>query len=250
MGRKKFFEPLKMSKYILWGIVVILVLILNYWYLKKYLSFNSSYATDYQVKEDTLAQYRNPAVAGLFYEASPQELSKNVDGYLKTGTFTHSINYQPKMIIVPHAGYAYSAGTAAKAYVLLQKYADKIKLLLLGYKNIGRGAEYHKGFTQSLRQSIRADYLKEKIPELFDKLGGVFFDNLAIEQLRLFKDHLVTQEQIDLFYMGDEGEQSFYLDLVDGTYAKSSCEPKENTYKIESDNVNDLFKNIRDNLRD
>ena len=132
MIRKKKIETLKTSQYILWGMLIVALLVLNYWYLEKYLSFNSSYITEYQAPIDNLAQYRNPSVAGLFYSASPKELGEDVDAFLRAG---HFVGYQtkPKMIIVPHAGYMYSAATAGKAYVLLQEYAATIKnIILLG----------------------------------------------------------------------------------------------------------------------
>lgn len=133
MARKKKIAPLQISQYILWGMIIVALLILNYWYLEKYLSFNSSYITDYQAPEDNLAQYRNPAVAGLFYSASPKELEKNVDEFLKAGYFNNNQDRLPKMIIVPHAGYIYSAGTAGKAYALLQGENSTIKnIILLG----------------------------------------------------------------------------------------------------------------------
>ena len=128
---KKSQEPLKMDKYILWICLGIALLVLNYWYWSKYLYSNSRYITDYQVKEDSLASYRDPAVAGLFYAAQAKELSANVDKYLQAGQFEQYNSYLPKIIIVPHAGYVYSGSTAAKAYALLQKNARTIKNILL-----------------------------------------------------------------------------------------------------------------------
>ena len=110
--KKKNIEPWQISRYVLWGTVIVAFLILNYWYLGKYLSFNSSYITDYQAQEDVLLQYRNPAVAGIFYDGRERELSQSVDQYLEAGKFRDHLDYQSKIIIVPHAGYAYSAGTA------------------------------------------------------------------------------------------------------------------------------------------
>lgn len=133
MNRKQNTEPSKWKRYVLWGCVAAALLVLNYWYLDKYLSANSGYITAYRPGEDDLAQYRNPAVAGLFYSAQPAELSGHVDQYLQSGRFSRYSGYQPKIMIVPHAGYIYSAGTAGKAYAVLQKYAPQIKnVILLG----------------------------------------------------------------------------------------------------------------------
>ena len=134
MGRKKKkeIEPSKITKYIIRGCIIVAIIILNYWYWDKYLSANSKYVTNYQAKEDVLAQYRNPAVAGLFYMAQPEKLSKNVEQYIQqSGEFKFTYNHYPKMLIVPHAGYEYSAGAAGKAYATLQGAAAKIKKVLL-----------------------------------------------------------------------------------------------------------------------
>jgi len=142
MSRNQPTEPSKLRRYILWGCFIIALLVLNYWYLNKFLSSNSNYITAYTPMEDDLAQYRNPAVAGLFYSAQPGVLSSQVDEYLQSGRFVKHIGYQPKIIIVPHAGYSYSAGTAAKAYTILQKYADNIKnVILLGPAHYYDGKE-------------------------------------------------------------------------------------------------------------
>src|SRR4029079_15165344 len=57
---------------------------------------------------------RPPAVAGLFYPDDAHELRAAVSAYLaqhQTGT----AGAPPKALIVPHAGYIYSGGTAAAA---------------------------------------------------------------------------------------------------------------------------------------
>jgi len=133
VSKDKNIEAPVLRRYIFWGILIVFLLGLNYWYLNKYLSSNSDYITSYQPKEDNLSQYRHPAVAGLFYSALPSELSAQIDEYLQSGKFIKYSAYQPKILIVPHAGYMFSAETAAKAYLSLQKYASSVKnIILLG----------------------------------------------------------------------------------------------------------------------
>ena len=64
-----------------------------------------------------LQRVRSAAVAGLFYPADGQALSKAVDGLLDTAPD----HYIPRLkgLVCPHAGYAYSGRTAAAAYKLL-----------------------------------------------------------------------------------------------------------------------------------
>lgn len=73
---------------------------------------------------------REPAVAGTFYPANPQQLHQILDQLLidaETG------NKVPKAIIVPHAGYIYSGPVAATAYARLIKAHDLItRVVLIG----------------------------------------------------------------------------------------------------------------------
>ena len=71
---------------------------------------------------------RQPAVAGLFYPAQPGLLQQQVLQYLQQATTTGP---RPRALIVPHAGYVYSAPVAASAYHLLQACADTIKRVVL-----------------------------------------------------------------------------------------------------------------------
>lgn len=131
MKDKSDIDYKKLTNYILIALAAIAVLWLNYCSLDAHISSNSQLITDYRPKEDELAQYRNPAVAGIFYSEDKTRLDSEVAHYLsKAGSLSE---YQPRILIVPHAGYIYSATTAAKAYGRLSKYAGKIKnVILLG----------------------------------------------------------------------------------------------------------------------
>lgn len=73
---------------------------------------------------------RPPAVAGLFYPIDPIALSRDVSRYLAEAK---EFPYRPKAIIVPHAGYIYSAPIAASAYRLLEPLRGRIsRVVLLG----------------------------------------------------------------------------------------------------------------------
>lgn len=75
---------------------------------------------------------RQPAVAGTFYPSHPELLENGVRALLTSAT-PNSINYCPKALIVPHAGYIYSGATAAAAYACLAKSAVAItRVVLLG----------------------------------------------------------------------------------------------------------------------
>lgn len=60
---------------------------------------------------------REPAVAGTFYTADPDQLAREVRGYLAQA----ATGPQPPGVIVPHAGHVYSGPVAAHAYARLQR---------------------------------------------------------------------------------------------------------------------------------
>ena len=120
-----------LRRFILIAVAVILLGMLNYAYFKKQISSNDEKITDYVKEEDPMEKYRDPAVAGIFYADTPDMLSQEVESYLHN--FKTANGEKPKILIVPHAGYQYSGYAAAKAYRGLEKYADKIKnVILLG----------------------------------------------------------------------------------------------------------------------
>jgi AmmeMemoRadiSam system protein B/AmmeMemoRadiSam system protein A len=73
---------------------------------------------------------RPPAVAGFFYPANARQLSDAVDGYLAEAGNAGEARF-PKAIIVPHAGYVYSAPIAAPAFAALRKAADQVRRVVL-----------------------------------------------------------------------------------------------------------------------
>lgn len=105
--------------------------------------------------------------------------------------------------------------------------SNEKKLLILGYKYVGRGEDYfNKPKDNRSFEQIRK-YLVNKVinyNSVVEKLGffgwSIGFDNLAIEQLRL-KDAL-TSEQWDKFYMGQDFSHSMYIDAVSKTFSPSS----------------------------
>ena len=119
----------RIANYVIIGILVVAFLGLNWWSLRTYLSSNSKTINDFQISEDEMPNTREPAVAGIFYASELKQLDKEVEHYLaaqyRPGTA------RPEILIVPHAGYVYSAPVAAQAYLQLQNYADNIKNVIL-----------------------------------------------------------------------------------------------------------------------
>lgn len=83
--------------------------------------------------------YRMPAVAGSFYPDNAQDLAIMLEQVFARATENscsapaQKIEPQPKMLVVPHAGYVYSGAVAALAYEKIIPWADDIsRVVLLG----------------------------------------------------------------------------------------------------------------------
>lgn len=73
---------------------------------------------------------RPPAVAGLFYPGQPGALRSEL-GALLDPVRTARAGRPPKVLIVPHAGYAYSGSVAAVAYAQLQAESRGVRRVVL-----------------------------------------------------------------------------------------------------------------------
>jgi AmmeMemoRadiSam system protein B len=79
-----------------------------------------------------MATVRPPAVSGLFYPASAEELRSAVEEYLREASSRNGAPV-PKAIIAPHAGYVYSGPIAGSAFQALAAAASTIeRVVLLG----------------------------------------------------------------------------------------------------------------------
>jgi AmmeMemoRadiSam system protein B len=76
---------------------------------------------------------RQPAVANLFYPGQADELHASINHYLAGAKQTYSGNnrQQPKVLVLPHAGYVYSGAIAASGYQLLTRFRDNIRRVVL-----------------------------------------------------------------------------------------------------------------------
>lgn len=73
-------------------------------------------------------RYRDAAVAGHFYPASAKQLRDELSVFL---TSASDPKIQAHALIVPHAGYCYSADVAGKAYAYITSFASQIKRVVL-----------------------------------------------------------------------------------------------------------------------
>lgn len=118
--------------------------------------------------------------------------------------------------------------------------SDKnLKILILGYKQLRRGNEYY--ITDHENIVAKQMWLKENLADIINHFKVVSFDNLAIEQLNV--QRLMSKEEWDEFYMGDDGTMTYYIDMVERKFARSSTADFDKRYDL-MDSVDIMFQKI------
>ena len=110
-----------------------------------------------------------------------------------------------------------------------------MKILILGYKRFGKGKDY---FNSQIEENMSKT--KELLPSLIDKFDCISFDNLALTQLNV--KSIISKEKYERMYMGDDGEATMYIDLVNRQLAKSSTSNQR--YPLEYDIIS-MFNKIK-----
>lgn len=117
-----------------------------------------------------------------------------------------------------------------------------LKILILGYKQVGRGIVLYEHESEDIINHI--NMLAKKLPELINTkaFATISFDNLALGQLRV-KDNM-TEDEWNQFYMGDDGidgtytSGTFFVDMVERKFAINSC--SQERWEIK-DTLEDMF---------
>ena len=193
-------------------------------------------------------------------------------------TFMHSIDYLKNLV---GAGLIYGLGVSltdatdefieavkefpnAVIHVIngivtmkqLEKLANNgLKVLILGYKEFGRGKQYYasvngsfsevNGSKSSVNGKIEAlkSQFYDMLPEIVN--GGWFkcvsFDNLAIKQLN--PKRLMSEDEFSEFFMGSDGEYTMYVDAVNREYAVSSTSVER--WSI-TDDIKEMFERVKE----
>lgn len=120
----------------------------------------------------------------------------------------------------------------------IEKLYDKdLKVLILGYKTFRRGVKCYQKNHELI--DSQKQMMFNKLKEMTEHIGVVSFDNLAIEQLDVKR--LMSEEEWNQFYMGNDGNFTMYIDLVEKQFATSSI----STFRYNLlDNIEDMFKVI------
>lgn len=117
---------------------------------------------------------------------------------------------------------------------------NNLKVLILGYKVFRRGEALYERDSTNIDFLIQ--YMYDVLPDMVNNgwFNTVSFDNLAIEQLK--PSRLLTKEQYDEFYMGDDGDFTLYVDLVNNEFAQSSTATQRFPLK---DDIKEIFEIVK-----
>lgn len=124
--------------------------------------------------------------------------------------------------------------------IFAQKDAERLMnhnfdILILGYKTTNRGDSYLLKYSDEI--IMKQTWLYKNMQKIFDGFRTVAFDNLALNQLSI-KD-MVSDEVWERHFMGDDGDFTFFINLVDGYFAKNSTSP---THYPLMDSVDEMFQ--------
>lgn len=114
-------------------------------------------------------------------------------------------------------------------------YDQNFKILILGYKQFRRGNNYY-----SVKVEENKSELHKELPRIINRFKVVSFDNLAIEQLNVRR--LMSEKEWNQFYMGDDGQYTMYIDLVNEEFARCSVSNKR--YEL-LNNIKDMFQIVK-----
>jgi len=120
------------------------------------------------------------------------------------------------------------------------------KVLILGYKNVGRGSTFGVKNNKEINNNILQ--LSNNLWKLFQHEGIISFDCLAIDQLHLKK--YFTNHEWETFYMGDDGKFSMYFDAVNMIYGRSSTLQHREMEFCKDIHIFNFFKKISNIKRD
>lgn len=122
----------------------------------------------------------------------------------------------------------------------LEVLANKnLKMLILGYKRLRRGNDWIREDHENIM--AKQMWLHDNLAEIIKQFKVVSFDNLAIEQLNVRR--LMSDEDWNEFYMGDDGSMTYYIDMVERKFARSSTADFDKRYDLMA-SVDDMFRKI------
>lgn len=115
---------------------------------------------------------------------------------------------------------------------------ENLKVLILGYKDFRRGHSYLDINLKEVNEN--KEFLYEYLEQMLKDFKVVSFDNLAIKQLDVKR--LLSEQEWNEFYMGDDGKFTMYIDLVKNQFAL--CSVAEVRFDL-LDDIKSMFERVR-----
>lgn len=143
----------------------------------------------------------------------------------------HFVNKYPNIVIHVIAG-------VTRTTAIKRLYDHNVKMLILGYKTFRRGVKYNE--LEGNRINDKINWFKDNLKEIINHFNVVSFDNLAIKQLDV--KSILSNEEWNEFYQGDDGTNTMFIDLVEQKFAKNSISTTR--YDI-LDDIVDMFEVIK-----
>lgn len=196
--------------------------------------------------------YANMTVNQIHFEQHYDKIKYYVDNKLIHGLGVSLVNPTEKFIekIKPFKNAVIHVINGIVKIEDLEKLkSNNLKILILGYKTLKRGIEYREKYDKEITE--RMNQLERLLREILNPnvttnswFNVISFDNLALEQLHLPFDTMDKKEWNEQ-YMGDDGKYTFYIDLVEGVFAKNSV--SQTRYPIDGKTIDEMFQYIRNN---
>ncbi len=171
-----------------------------------------------QVLTETRGIICNVTINEKHFEQERAHLEKLIDkGFIKGVGYSYST--KPLEWDYPHACTHVIIGVSY--YNELESIIEKNsgKVLLLGYKNYGRGIKYINVHDNDVNKK-RLSWYRNLFSAV--RIAHISFDNLGIQQLKPERLFLNDPHAYEEFFMGDDGKYTMYLDVVSKQYARSS----------------------------
>lgn len=188
--------------------------LLNLFHSKGLISNLTVHETDFVEKIDEIRNYMSSGlIMGLGVSASASYFFPNQGFSPEVGCLIKTLPYPQNVVIHLIAGLS-----TIEQILSFSDYGYKV--LVLGYKKLGRGKAFYNDESENTNSTITD--LKNKIPFLLNNAKNIIsFDNLAIKQLDVMR--WLKHEGMQDLYMGEDGKYSMFVDAVEMKYAKSSC---------------------------
>lgn len=183
----------------------------------------------------------NMTVNQVHFEKSQDVVRKLVDDGLINGLGVSLVNANDKFVELikqyPNAVIHTINGLLKPSDIeVLQN--NGLKMLILGYKTFRRGIDWYATDHENI--IVKKSWLYDNLSDIIEKFSVVSFDNLAIEQLEVSR--LMSKDEWNEFFMGEDGNYTMYIDLVKQQFAR--CSIAEIRYDL-FDDVVDMFNVIR-----